>query len=57
MSQDESSKEKSDVPVLSISGVISHIQECEYYRCSMCDQVYRKEIENPIAHSMMCTGY
>jgi hypothetical protein len=31
--------------------------KAEKYHCSLCDQILDPKVENPIDHSMLCTGY
>lgn len=57
MTNEEEKEHNEEMPVLSLNGQITQFQSCEYFRCSMCNQVFKKNEEDPIAHSMLCTGY
>jgi len=57
MTNEEEKEHNEEMPVLSLNGQITQFQSCEYFKCSMCNQVFKKNEEDPIAHSMLCTGY
>lgn len=43
---------------LGLGGNVKNILiKSENYHCSLCDQILDPKVENPIDHSMLCTGY
>lgn len=57
MSTNEEFQESNEIPILAINGLIGHCQNSEYFKCSMCGQIFKKSEEDPIGHSMLCTGF
>ncbi|WP_334069686.1 hypothetical protein [Acinetobacter colistiniresistens] len=57
MSTNEELQESDQIPILAINGLIGHCQNSEYFKCSMCGQIFKKSEEDPIGHSMLCTGF
>lgn len=57
MSAKEEINEPEEIPVLSMNGLIRECQNGELFKCSMCNQVFNTSEEDPIAHSMLCTGF
>ncbi|MFX7780465.1 hypothetical protein ABTJ96_19335, partial [Acinetobacter baumannii] len=51
-------KKEEDILSLGLGGNVKKILiKAEKYHCSLCDQILDPKVENPIDHSMLCTGY
>jgi hypothetical protein len=51
-------KEEEDILSFRLRGMSKKILiKAEKYHCSLCDQILDPKVENPIDHSMLCTGY
>lgn len=54
----QQSQEQEDILSLGLGGNVKKILiKAEKYHCSLCDQILDPKVENPIDHSMLCTGY
>jgi hypothetical protein len=50
-------KEEEDILSLGLGECQKILIKAEKYHCSLCDQILDPKVENPIDHSMLCTGY
>jgi rubrerythrin len=47
---------KPEIPKLTLSGNLFEVLKSDFYKCTICGQIFERKKECPIFHSMHCTG-